>query len=1186
MTEEKKKKKKFIFIILILILFVIGLFLFCFKNQTFYEYGEDLYTRLNESDASYGELDEHYNFSKYSCTSIIYSEGLLEFFNCEIEKDKVEEYCIYDGENFDCNSGDKELDIKFNDNNVLDYNNNDISISLDYNGSASSKLLYCTTTGAICVPDMEYTSDILISENSNSNKVCVKEVYEDFSESETICSQNYIVDKIKPEINDYIIEGTLGLNGYYISDVIFKDIAAIDTISGIKETDINISEINYNTNGETVIIKVTDNAGNILEKEIIIKVDKSKPSIGKIILDGTMGLNGWYTSDLKISSLNGFDDESGHNRTTTNISLIDSSVKSETIILTTYDNADNKTTYSEMVKVDKEGPSIIGMSDIEIKVNGIVDYFAGVSAVDTISGVNGDITIVTNDVDLTKTGEYTITYRAIDNAGNETIASRKVIVDQDTISASFNADVYSDNNWYKENISVLLDIKEDVSNIKYCVTSFDNCEPNIEYSNKIDITNEGNNKVCINAEINGSKSEIICSDLFKIDKVNPTIDNIMINNAVPKEWYNVDTVLTSYDAIDDLSGIKDISVINRELSDETDGENITVKAVDNAGNETVETVLVKIDKTKPTITYTLSGDTFNNIWYYSDVAISNLKATDTLSGAEMVSANKNSFTTETTGENLVITAVDKAGNIATETVSIKIDKTEPTINSYELAGTIVDGWYTTNITLDSVLAVDSISGIDQEFLRQEIENFLIDYETKGTQAEIRVRDNAGHYKTAIFNVKVDLAEPNSGEIILKGDSSGDWYTSEVQIENTAGSDFISGVKESSLNIDIIAADGTDTTVELTTTDNAGHITVLDKNVKVDSTMPILESIEIFGNKLDNGWYVTDVTFGQVKAYDETSGVFESKIDIVAITENTVGTTVTISITDNASNKLTITETIKIDKEIPTITSTGDINIEDGQSVDVLDYFDYEFGISEGNVSCKLDGVEQDVITETLLEGTYTLECTAKSNAGLSSSATTSIIVSDNYEILDYIESNGGQYIDTGVSNTGDYIFEAEFLSTNLAVNSGSWLIGGRVNFDHSLGVHFTTTGVYTGYGGKTIQYRPAISANTWHDLYFTRFGLEVSGKHYNVPSQLIIPAAYEIDIRIGGNTVLSTGAPDIRNFYGYIRSFKITDAITNEVVRDYIPVEMTDSGEVGLFDLVENKFYKSDGTTDYIAHYK
>ena len=50
-----------------------------------------------------------------------------------------------------------------------------------------------------------------------------------------------------------------------------------------------------------------------------VKVDKTKPTVGELVINGTKGNNGWYTSDVTFSVKNGSDSMSGHASTTSSI---------------------------------------------------------------------------------------------------------------------------------------------------------------------------------------------------------------------------------------------------------------------------------------------------------------------------------------------------------------------------------------------------------------------------------------------------------------------------------------------------------------------------------------------------------------------------------------------------------------------------------------------------------------------------------------------------------------------------------------------------------------------------------------------------------------------------------------------------------------------------------------------------
>ncbi len=1188
--KKDKKRKKIIFII---IFFLVLLFLFfyllsLFNKVTFYEYGKTLYETINEEQLSEGQIDEDYLDESFNCDEIVYEDGVLKFYNCDVEDNVKEDYCVYDGREFDCNVGSNNFSVEFNSNYISGYTNSDVDITLQYDDNNIDKLLYCTSTDGSCVPVDLYKNNIVLKDSSISNQTCVKAIFKDNSTSDIICSDKYMIDKELPVINDVVIDGILGLNGYYRSDVVIRDVDANDNLSGIKEINVSLQTVNFETTGETVVVEVSDNAGNVTKQEITIKVDKTNPVAGSIVIEGEKGLNGWYTSDLIITSTSGSDLLSGYNLSTLNMKSITSSTKETTVLLTTYDRAGNKDTVSQTVKVDKESPIISGLSTINIKPGEVLDLLKGVFATDSVSGVYGNVEIVSNTVDTTNSGIYEVVYRAVDNAGNESLVNRQVIVSAVPLTATFNVLQTPNNGWYNSNVEVEANIVESVTDIKYCITNGDICVPNIAYTTKVDIVEEGNNKVCINAINNGSLSETVCSDIYRLDKTKPSISNVKINNVDPKEWYNTDVVVTSYDAVDSLSDIASIDIINNNLSTETNGEYITIRAVDNAGNVSEEKVLVKIDKTKPVINYTLEGTKGLNDWYITDVEIKTMSATDNLSGVKTVVPNQEKFTEETTGTNLVITATDNAGNVSEETISLKIDKSGPVINSYDLDGTIgEDGWFTSIVTLKDIVAIDNISGINQNTVNNI--NLVINEETKGKTYEFQVTNLAGLVTTTRFDVKIDLLEPNSGDIILDGVPGNDgWYVSDVTVENTSGSDSISGLKESILNIDINSSVTTTTTVELKTYDNAGHETVLPKEIKIDKTFPVLGPLEIEGTLNPSGWYTTDVTIANPAGTDSDSGIAYTSINITSITSDTPGTTINISIEDIAGNRVDFSEVIKIDKTVPTISLIKPILIEEGTSVDLTSMFNTSFGISDGGVTCVIDNDSSIIDTSTLGIGNYPLVCTATSNAGLSSSVSTTIEVVDTYTEVAYIESDGNQYIASGLMNTGDYIFEEDFMYTSFTVTAaapdgGSWLYGGRLINTYTFGVYISANAVLNGYGGATGSYTPKINANEWYTMEFSRFSLIINDRTYPVSGQKLIPEAYETEIWIGGNPVNWSGGPDVRFFVGRRNNLKVTDAETGKVVRDFIAVKMNVTGEIGYWDLIEGKFYGSDGSREFIA---
>ncbi len=199
-----------------------------------------------------------------------------------------------------------------------------------------------------------------------------------------------------------------------------------------------------------------------------------------------------------------------------------------------------------------------------------------------------------------------------------------------------------------------------------------------------------------------------------------------------------------------------------------------------------------------------------------------------------------------------------------------------------------------------------------------------------------------------------------------------------------------------------------------------------------------------------------------------------------------------------------------------------------------------------------------------------------------------------YKNLDYITFSGFQYINTGLFNTGDYIFETEFNQTAYNTNHtdssiGGWIISGRKIGTNSLGVFIGNYGVYNSYGAGTVARSPNIALNSgFHTLYFSRFIHTIDNNNYAVNGKILIPEEHKTEIRIGGGTggYYSSSTPDTRHFIGHMKTMKITNAEDGEVLRYFVPAEIIEGsniGEVGYWDIINDKFYSNAGTGEFLA---
>lgn len=133
-------------------------------------------------------------------------------------------------------------------------------------------------------------------------------------------------------------------------------------------------------------------------------------------------------------------------------------------------------------------------------------------------------------------------------------------------------------------------------------------------------------------------------------------------------------------------------------------------ARDEAGNaEEAKSLTVRIDKTAPTIGGSRAPEANAAGWNNSDVTVS-FHCADSLSGVDSCSS-ATTLTSEGAGQSVMGSAIDKAGNSATITVTgINIDKTAPTITANVSPPANVRGWHRPPVTVGFECA-DALSGL-------------------------------------------------------------------------------------------------------------------------------------------------------------------------------------------------------------------------------------------------------------------------------------------------------------------------------------------------------------------------------------------------------------------------------------------------------------------------------------------
>ncbi len=236
------------------------------------------------------------------------------------------------------------------------------------------------------------------------------------------------------------------------------------------------------------------------------------------------------------------------------------------------------------------------------------------------------------------------------------------------------------------------------------------------------------------------------------------------------------------------------------------------------------------DTTPPTITAVATTAPNPNGWYRANVRV---KFTCADTGGSRLASCPAAVVVSTEGEGQVIsgTAADRAGNTASASVTLNIDKTAPVLTMQRSPEAPPSGWSTTPVTV-SFDATDALSGIAPGTITAPIT--LATDRTNGS-ATGRAADLAGNTATIkMTGINIDQKAPRITVALTSTVGTSSWRTSAVTAHFTC-TDARSGIVACPAD-QVFSTDGMHS-VTGDTADNAGHTASVSKSFKIDATAP-------------------------------------------------------------------------------------------------------------------------------------------------------------------------------------------------------------------------------------------------------------------------------------------------------------------------------------------------------------
>jgi hypothetical protein len=413
--------------------------------------------------------------------------------------------------------------------------------------------------------------------------------------------------------------------------------------------------------------------------------------------------------------------------------------------------------------------------------------------------------------------------------------------------------------------------------------------------------------------------------VVKIDKTGPFVTLIPDRDPDANGWYNGPVRFTASGDDEDGSGLASCDAPAEYSGPTSATASVALECRDAAGNGATGTATFKYDALAPAVTITPDRAPDIAGAYNASVTFT-ATGNDGATGWGGVTCDdpETYDGPASTSASVTMRCTDQAGNTGSSTLNFQYtdapsDTTAPTIVASISAGTLRNGWYSTNVTVHFTCA-DTESGIPDGACPDD-EVLSIDGASVTSTART-VTDTAGNTSepSNVIEVKIDKTEPLVTLPPDREPNAGGWYTSAVSFTATGDDgDAGSGIEDCDDPVTYEGPDSMDALVTSECTDVAGNIGVGTAHLKYDATAPVASWTKS-PEPNETEWNHTPVTVTFVGT-DATSGGVTCDEPVV-LADDGAGQTATGGCTDAAGNSATTTAVgINIDTTAPVLEGT-------------------------------------------------------------------------------------------------------------------------------------------------------------------------------------------------------------------------------------------------------------------------
>ena len=683
------------------------------------------------------------------------------------------------------------------------------------------------------------------------------------------------IDKTAPTIGPTYAPAA-NAEGWHRTDV-SVGFACVDALSGVAEcTEPRV--LGSEGPNQTVPGRAVDRAGNTANATGIVNIDKSAPSVSAT-LSAPPNADGWHAAPVTVSFA--CEDSGSGVASCPSPVTVSGEGAAQVIRGLAHDRAGNSAEATATVSLDLSAPTITATLSEPPNAAGWHqrDVTVTFTCADDVSGVTA---CPTPQVVSMEGARQPVTATVTDRAGRSATAAVEISLDKTAPTITSTVDPPPNAaGWHRTPVTVGFTCVDAGSGIASCTAP-------------VTVSEQGSGRRVEGVARDQAGNETHTEAALDIDLTPPAIQ------AIPSAGGFANTDVTVTFVCEDLeSGIAEcpapVVVTAEGLNQLVEGI-----ATDRAGNSSRATVSISIDRTRPTIVAAISPAANAAGWHSAAAVVVTFTCDDTGSG---VASCQDPIEITAEGLQQVVngTAADRAGNVATVSLTVSVDRTPPGI----VANVSHPDWTNTDASV-AFVCTDTLSGI--AFCTDTI-GARTDGIHEITGAAV---DLAGNSATSSATLRVDKTPPTLQASADRAPNAAGWYNAPVTTA-FACADVLSGVVGCPAAV-TTSSEGASQPVTGTVTDRAGNSASATLEISLDATPPVIRAL------VGDGWIATDAIVSFECTDAGGSGVATCPAQVPVSAEG--ATVVRGTTTDVAGNSSSVEATVRVDKTPPTITATA------------------------------------------------------------------------------------------------------------------------------------------------------------------------------------------------------------------------------------------------------------------------